>query len=93
MKNGLILIVFKLERERPAFPVYSDTLYYICDKLVCSVRVRLQYQFGYRLIVDGVPFLRNRFTVLNKHGQVCISGTEARYPEARSLISYLPLRD
>lgn len=30
--NGLI--VFKLERERPAFAVHSDTLYYIRDKYV-----------------------------------------------------------
>ncbi|KDQ13419.1 hypothetical protein BOTBODRAFT_33724 [Botryobasidium botryosum FD-172 SS1] len=30
--NGLI--VFKLERERPAFSVYQDTLYYVRDKVV-----------------------------------------------------------
>ncbi|KAG6331595.1 hypothetical protein ID866_7493 [Astraeus odoratus] len=28
------LIVFKLERERPAFSVYADTLYYVRDKYV-----------------------------------------------------------
>ena len=30
------LIVFKLERERPAFSVYQDTLYYVRDKYVRS---------------------------------------------------------
>ena len=30
--NGLI--VFKLERERPALAVYNDTLYYVRDKYV-----------------------------------------------------------
>lgn len=28
------LIVFKLERERPAFSLFQDTLYYIRDKYV-----------------------------------------------------------
>lgn len=30
------MIVFKLERERPAFAVHSDSLYYIRDKYVRS---------------------------------------------------------
>ena len=30
------LIVFKLERERPAFSVFQDTLYYVRDKFVRS---------------------------------------------------------
>src|SRR6266508_3479504 len=30
------LIVFKLERERPAFSVFQDTLYYVRDKYVRS---------------------------------------------------------
>ena len=40
------MIVFKLERERPAFSVYGDTLFYVRDKYVRSYDFNTGSDFG-----------------------------------------------
>lgn len=54
--NGLI--VFKLERERPAFSIHQNILYYVRDKQVRQ----LDFQSGVDMAVLGVKKLGSQYT-------------------------------
>lgn len=62
--NGLI--VFKLERERPAFAIHNDTVYYIRDKYVRSYDINTGADLGLLSVRKfGSPYVPPRTLSFN----------------------------
>lgn len=60
------LIVFKLERERPAFTVHQDTLYYVRDKYVRSYDLNTSSDLGLLSVRKfGSPYVPPRTISFN----------------------------
>ena len=61
MRSGMI--VFKLERERPAFAAHGDALYYIKDRYI------RQYDYATQRDNPLVALRRNPAAAYNQGGQ------------------------
>ncbi|ESK90725.1 coatomer alpha subunit [Moniliophthora roreri MCA 2997] len=72
------LIVFKLERERPAFSVHQDTLYYIRDKYVRSYDFNSASDIGLLSVRKlGSPYVPPRTLSFNPAERAVIATTSS----------------
>lgn len=59
------MIVFKLERERPAYAVHGNMLYYVKDRFLRQLDFNSSKDTAVMQLRRWVPFLRNKST--NNH--------------------------